>query len=90
MRELFIVVNRLLSPPQLRDALIPLYRAGQMGQEEVRPQFSRIARLDIGFVQGYVIAIGTRTSFSGQLRILTDKAQLRSTTRESIPVSLPN
>ena len=30
-------------------------RERQMGQEEVHPQFSRVARLDLWFVQRYLI-----------------------------------
>ena len=47
-----------------------------MGQEEVRPQFSRVARLDLGFVQGYLMLLGRATSFPRQPQSIIDETQL--------------
>jgi len=69
---------------------MPRYRAGQMGQEEVRPQFSLVACLDLGFVQVYLVLRGRATSFPGQLQSTIDETHLPPATREGIPVSLPN
>ena len=53
-----------------------------MAQEEVRPLFSGVAYLDLGFVRGYLISLGRATSFPGQLQSTIDVTQLLRATRQ--------
>ena len=61
-----------------------------MAQEEVRPLFSGVAYLDLGFERGYLISLGRATSFPGQLQSTIDVTQLLRATRQGTPVSLPD